>query len=365
MLDFTSALYLGLLHPSEALAPWNRLTLGIPAALGEPREAEGLAGALARLTGTEGAALARSTLHAFWDVFGVFAERASVIHVDAGSYPISRGAAERAKCRGVPVRAFLHHDARTLHERLARDARAGSRPIVVVDGLCPGCGGTAPLRSFLETVREFGGRLVVDDTQALGVLGRAPGPNAPYGTGGGGSLRWHDVRGPEVMLVSSLAKGFGAPAAMVAGSDEAVTRFKAYGEMRAHGSPPSIADLRAARSALDANRAWGDVLRLRLASLVVRFREGLRRIGFGAGRSLFPVQTLDPLPDLEAADLHRHLERLGVRTVLHRPSCRPSARVSFLITARHTPAAIDRALEALAEASTSTVRGPGEEARAR
>ncbi len=35
MLDFTSALYLGLRHGSRSLAPWDQLTLGTPAALEE------------------------------------------------------------------------------------------------------------------------------------------------------------------------------------------------------------------------------------------------------------------------------------------------------------------------------------------
>jgi len=40
VLDFTSALYLGLRHPSGSLRPWARFTLGVPAALAAPPEAE-------------------------------------------------------------------------------------------------------------------------------------------------------------------------------------------------------------------------------------------------------------------------------------------------------------------------------------
>ena len=43
MLDFTSSLYLGLHHPSRSLAPWGRLTTGVPAAMGEPPEAHQVA----------------------------------------------------------------------------------------------------------------------------------------------------------------------------------------------------------------------------------------------------------------------------------------------------------------------------------
>ena len=41
--DFTSALYLGMHHPSRSLRGWDRLTTGVPAALGEPPRAARLA----------------------------------------------------------------------------------------------------------------------------------------------------------------------------------------------------------------------------------------------------------------------------------------------------------------------------------
>ncbi len=63
------------------------------------------------------------------------------------------------------------------------------------------------------SVRRFGGLLVIDDTQALGILGRNPGQDAPYGRGGGGSLRRANIQGPDILVGASLAKGFGVPIA--------------------------------------------------------------------------------------------------------------------------------------------------------
>ena len=42
----------------------------------------------------------------------------------------------------------------------------------MTDGFCPGCGRAAPLREYLESARAQRGLLVLDDTQAIGVLGR-------------------------------------------------------------------------------------------------------------------------------------------------------------------------------------------------
>jgi len=324
------------------------MTPGVPAALESPPIAGAIAGALAALTGTQRALLFRSTLHAFWDLFGSLARDTRTIHIDAGAYPIARWGAVRAAARGVPVRIFAHRDPAALRRHLRLSTSdCTRRPLVVADGLCPGCGGVAPIGELLESLRPLGGRLVLDDTQGLGILGESAKTGAPYGTGGGGSLRWAGVANPAVVLVSSLAKGFGAPLAMIGGSGSIVARLEAESETRAHCSPPSFADLHAAERAVRLNRAEGDRHRWRLAALIRRFRLGLARLGLSAGRSLFPVQSLDPVAGLSPAALFEALNARGIRAVLHKPECRRGVVVSFVLTASHSPAAIDSALEAL------------------
>src|SRR4051812_46557747 len=99
MLDFTSALYLGMTHPSASLAPWQALTLGRPAALEEPPGAGQVAADLARLTGAEAGLLFPSTLHLFRDLFRCVvtaanpaAARGVVLLMDTQAYPIARWA---------------------------------------------------------------------------------------------------------------------------------------------------------------------------------------------------------------------------------------------------------------------------------
>jgi len=82
---------------------------------------------------------------------------------------------------------------------------------------------------------------VIDDTQALGILGAWPGPGAPYGRGGAGSPAWCGVAGDDLARVCSLAKGFGAPLAVLAGSARVVARFEAEAATPVHCSPPSAA----------------------------------------------------------------------------------------------------------------------------
>jgi|SRR5580704_1592441 8-amino-7-oxononanoate synthase len=351
MLDFTSALYLGLHHPTGALRPWSQLTTGVPAALAAPPEAEQVAQQLAALQGCERGVLGPSTLHLFWDLFGMLSRHRVAVYVDAGTYPIARWGAERAAGRGVPVREFAHHDAEALRTELRHHGQSQLRPVVLTDGFCPSCGRPAPLRFYLDSVRASDGWLVVDDTQALGIFGHWPGPDAPYGRGGGGMLPHAQICGPDVIAVSSLAKAFGAPLAVMSGSKEAIADFEQNSETRMHCSPPSLPSIRACEHALAVNRNRGDQLRRRLTRLVTGFRQRAGRAGFRFSGRLFPVQSLMPAPGANPVHVYQRLLKQGIRSVLHSSPDGRGERVSLVITARHVPEQIECAAKALTELS--------------
>ncbi len=346
-LDFTSSLYLGFRHDTWSLRPWSQLTTGAPAALAEPAGTEAVTRRLAGLQGCQQTTLARSTLHLFWDLFGLLADHRVAIYLDAGTYPIARWGVERAVGRDVPVRCFPHKDAETLR-RLLRQGVSGRRPVVVADGMCTACGCAMPIAAYLDSVRRASGLLVLDDTQALGILGVAPEPSTPYGRGGGGSLRYQNLTGPELLVISSLAKGFGAPLAVLSGSGEMIREFEARSETRVHCSPPSVAAIYAAEHALTLNAEVGDVLRSQLAQRVRQFRRLLSAAGLSAEGGLFPVQTLKTPSTLDTRQVHRQLLHLGVPTILRHGCDGGGPHLSFIITARHRPDELDQAVQALA-----------------
>jgi 8-amino-7-oxononanoate synthase len=203
----------------------------------------------------------------------------------------------------------------------------------------------SPITSYTNVAAERGGLLVVDDTQALGILGESANRFAPYGIGGGGSLRHAEIRSDKVVVVNSLAKAFGVPVAMVGGSHTLIQRLRRSSLMRVHCSPPSTAVIDAAAQALQQNHRYGEALRACLAHNVARLRRALTALGLAASRSLFPAQPLR-LRQGMAAPMRARLLQRGVRAVLHGRSL-SRARVSFLLTARHTPNDIDEAIERL------------------
>ncbi len=334
MLNFTSALYLGLYHPIQSLRPWNQFTTGTPATLRQPLAALNVAKQLATLQGFQHATLGPSTLHLFCDLFRILAKKRIAIFMDKEAYPISKWGIETAAAASVSVKTFRHHDSDKLKLLIRNSHSLKKLPTIVTDGFCPVCGKAAPLVDYLTIIKRFGGYLIIDDTQALGVLGRTPVRYKPYGLGGGGSLRWHDLQHPQVISISSLAKGFGVPLAVLSGNEGFVRHFEAESDTRVHSSPASIADIHAVEHALKINLLKGDVLRKRLARNVAGFRRNLNNEGIQCRGGFSPVQSL-PIPAQIAQLFHRRLQEQGVFTVLQQFCTTQKPCISFVITARH------------------------------
>jgi 8-amino-7-oxononanoate synthase len=347
VIDFTSSLYLGMRHPHASLAPWTSLTTGVPAALGSPPAARAVCAELARLQGCEGALLGTSTLHLFWDVCGMMNDDVALL-ADGGLYAVGRAGVERAKGRGVPVRVVPHYDAVALGRAAAECARQGRRPVLVCDGLCVDCGRIAPLARTVPLLEAHRGHAIVDDTQALGVVGTRRSARRSLGAGGGGSLRHQGVTASGVLVICSLAKAFGVPVAALSGRHAMLARYAARSEVRVHSSPPSLAHVAAATRALGLNRLCGERLRERLRAATLGFRRRAARSGVALGRTLLPVQTVEARVDGVA--LHRALLRCGITTVLRARDGHGRPGVSFVITARHTAVQIEEAVDHLARA---------------
>jgi 8-amino-7-oxononanoate synthase len=166
----------------------------------------------------------------------------------------------------------------------------------------------------------------------------------------------HGSMSNRLIVGASLAKAFGVPVAVLAGSAAMVDEFEGKSATRVHCSPPSAAVISAALRALAINRWRGDTLRMRLARQVLRFRRGLRRLGLLAIPGLFPVQPLRLPNHINAETLGEDLSRCGVEAVLNRGERGKNAHISFVLTARHRSLQIEQALGHLEDALAMGIR---------
>jgi 8-amino-7-oxononanoate synthase len=346
-LNFSDSRYLGLRHGSRELEVWNDLTSGVPAAFFENPGAIEAGKAIARLQGLADGVVAPSTLHLFWDWFGTLNPQRNFVFADQHLYRVGAWGVERAAGRGVPTVRFAHHSPRSLAVFLDKKQRNNCRPIVVTDGWCPLCGKAAPLREYLTLLEPLGGWLVLDDTQALGVLGS------------GGLLRFFNISSDRVISISSLAKAFGVPLATLCGPKEAVETFRTISETRVYASPASTVAIRAAQFALKMNTIHGEALRKKLQRNIRLFKNSLSDGGVLTGGGPFPVQFLKNTSGEAARELHKHLWQRGLRTVLSKDHD-GMPLLCFLLNDRQTEAQIEQACEvAISSLGRLAGYGPG------
>ena len=188
---------------------------------------------------------------------------------------LGRRAGSRARRAGARVPAPRRGSARA-----ARGGDApGRAPVVACDGLCPRCG---RLRAACRLPRQSlpaSGSVVIDDTQAVGLLGEDPTATPPYGSGGGGTPRHLGVSDPALFAVASFAKAFGAPVAALLGVGDAVRHLRAPQRL------PGALEPARPRAALRASRGRCGSTRARATNC-----ERASRIGSSAsGRTLWPA----------------------------------------------------------------------------
>ena len=319
----------------------------MPAVLQNNNQIRALEKQVSELVNVDDAVFGASTLHLFFDFFGLIAQQPLDIYLDSLSYPIARWGVERAQGKGAQVHLYPHHDAGALKRQIIAKRKKKSLPVIVTDGFCTVCGKPAPVPAYLDLAEKFGGLLVIDDTQALGVLGHGPANKKPFGKGGGGSLCWHDLSSSHVVLISSLAKGFGVPIAVMASNRHMVKNFREGAETRVYCSPPSAVDLCATSHALTTNALHGDKLRARLYRLIKIFHSCVDQAGIEYEPTCFPVQTFN-FSRKRAHAAYQQLEQCNLRAVLNASHDPKKWLISFVLTARHTPGQIRKAVQRLA-----------------
>jgi 8-amino-7-oxononanoate synthase len=324
-------------HEITELMKWGQITTGVPAALHETALSRQIGNRIAQMQGLETGVLAPSTLHLYWDLYGMLINKDVTIFVDEKVYPVSKYGIERLMVTGRSINLFKHLNANHLRENIRRKLRRNTTPIVITDGWCPQCGKAAPLQEYIELVSPLAGKVIIDDTQAFGVLEEKK-YKGTYGVCGGGILKWLGIQSPFVVTIVSLAKGFGVPVAVISGKNSFVREFIEKSETRINSSPPSLAHLMAAMNALKINHLSGEERRMNLLMNVLTFKQVMKNLGLGLTGGMFPVQSINNLNYATSIKLYEKLKGDQIRTVLVSGHFNSRPALCFILRSNHMAA---------------------------
>jgi glycine C-acetyltransferase len=251
-----------------------------------------------------------------------------------------------ALARPAEKHIYKHLDMGELERALAGAAKTCKRAIVVTDGIFSMRGDHAPLDRIMELARahdtafEENAIVIVDDSHGVGA----------FGTTGRGTEEYTNAA-PADLLVATLGKAFGVNGGYVAGDETIIQYLRETSPFYIYSNPITPAEAGAALSALDLlDSEVGKGLLTHLRAMTARFKTGLIRLGFETLPGEHPVVPLIVRDTPRTAAMVAHLRQYGIlATGLNYPVVpKGDEEIRFQISADHTAADIDMALDVLA-----------------
>jgi glycine C-acetyltransferase len=234
------------------------------------------------------------------------------------------------------IHVFPHKDVAATEKILTELESVPGRKLVITDGVFSMDGDIGALPGLTEAAEKHGAIMMVDDAHASGVLGR----------NGRGTVDHFGLHGRVQVQVGTLSKAIGVLGGYVCGSRDLIEFLyhRARPFLFSTSHPPAVAA--ACLAAFDVLEQEPERIDA-LWNNTRYFKKGLVDAGFNTGISETPIT---PVIVGEAAAAHQLSRELFAEGVLATGIGFPTvpkgrARVRTIVTATHTKAELDRALE--------------------
>jgi 8-amino-7-oxononanoate synthase len=250
------------------------------------------------------------------------------------------------------LRPFRHNRIDRLERTLEKAAADGGGILVVVDGVFSMEGDVAPLQEITELCGQFGARLMVDEAHALGVLGAR----------GAGTCELLGVEDRVDLRMATFSKSLASCGGVIAGPSEVIEYLRISSRPFMFTASAVPAAIGAALAAVRICRSpEGQALFAKVLDNARYLHDGLRSLGFrvvapsrlpDGSEVVTPVVPVVIGDDWKAVFLWKALYEAGVyvNVAIH-PAVPPAgALLRCSVMASHDHGALDRALEAFAEA---------------
>ncbi|NWF86010.1 MAG: glycine C-acetyltransferase [Bryobacteraceae bacterium] len=236
------------------------------------------------------------------------------------------------------IHVFRHKDAAHAEEILAGLDSAPGRKLLITDGVFSMDGDIGPLPALVETAERHGAIMMVDDAHSSGVLGR----------NGRGSVDHFNLHGRVDIQVGTLSKAIGALGGYVCGARDFIEYLyhRARPFLFSTSHPPAVTA--ACLAAFDLLEQEPE----RIAQLwdnTRYYQNALRQQGFNTGVSETPITPIFVGEAKTAHEFSSALFEAGLwATGIGFPTVpRGKARIRTIVTATHTRAHLDRAVDTL------------------
>lgn len=241
---------------------------------------------------------------------------------------------------GADCVRFRHNDMADLERGLQR-AQPGAAKLVVVDAVFSMDGDIADLPRLAELCARYGAWLMVDEAHSLGVLGAA----------GHGLEEHFGLPGVIDLKMGTLSKAIPSVGGYLAGPADLISLFRHAARAFIFSAALPPAQAAAARAALEVIQAEPE----RVAAVQANaryFREALRRMGYDTLNTETAIVPMLCGSDERAYALVRECQARGLFAL---PVVSPAvpagmARLRTTVTAAHTRAEMDQALEIFEQA---------------
>lgn len=237
----------------------------------------------------------------------------------------------------TPTVVYPHSDTQALEHLLKTHAHV-RRKLIVTDGVFSMDGDIAPLPEIVRLAEKHNAIVMVDDAHASGV----------FGENGRGTVDHYQLHGRVDIQVGTLSKAIGALGGYVAGTqalrDILINKARPFLFSTSH--PPSVVmSCIAALDLLESDNALIEKLWYNTRY----FKAGMKSIGLPA-QSDSPIIPVIAGKSETAQKLSARLFEEGIyaRAIVYPTVALDKARVRIIISAAHTQAHLDKAIDAFA-----------------
>jgi glycine C-acetyltransferase len=343
--------YLGLAnHPQviraahDALDRWGYGMASVRFICGTQTLHQNLEARLSRFLGTEDTVLYPSAFDANGGLFETLLTAEDAIISDELNHASIIDGIRLCKARRFRYR---HNDMADLDVQLRAARSAGARFLLIAtDGVFSMDGTIADLPSIVRLAEQHDALTMVDDCHATGFLG----------PGGRGSHDYHGLMGRIDLLTGTLGKALGgASGGYISGRREVMDLLRQRSRPYLFSNsiaPPVVAGALAALDVLEASSE----LRERLTTLTAHWRTGLARLGLTLKPGTHPITPILLGEARVAQSLATRLLERGIYVVAFAYPVVPQgqARIRTQVSAAHSPADLDFALEQWAQADADS-----------